>query len=132
MNYVIIRGDLNGILGKGISGMSPELLEDATGFNLNHANQIPSKGISIIGVKDITKAEIYGEIVSREVADSTYQTEQIIRYRVTSDALMNANLANCDVDFTRMSCSWTAQKELEFLYENNISGIEKIEKKALV
>ena len=130
--YVIIRDDLGKVLGEKVARMKKAEMAGITGFDLDKINQIPSKKISIIGVSNEDKAKKYGEIVTEAVASKTYTDEQDEGYRVANEGLMNANLLKADIDFSQMDIKWTEQKELEFLNENNISGITKIEKKVLV
>ena len=53
-------------------------------------------------------------------------------YKVTSEALMNANIVQAQIDLSALSADADEQEELEFMYNNNISGIKKIVKKPLL
>lgn len=46
-------------------------------------------------------------------------------YRVTSEALMNANIAQANIDLSSLSPEADENEELEFLYNAGISGIKK-------
>ena len=128
-------GNLNDYFGDEISSMTAKQTEDKFGFVLSAGYQktVGNDFVSIFKLTNIEKVSTIAtengmEILTKEQANA-YISTNFKSFSVKNEALMNANLTKKindeSIDIEEMLPNWTTEQELEFLYNNGISGIMK-------
>jgi hypothetical protein len=114
--------------------------ETALGLKAYSGHQNTEEGITLMEVVDESKAQKYldhpqVEVLTPEQADTLVADKMDkVTYKVTSEGIMGANLnkkvTDGILDVDAMKSEWNEQQELEYLYNQGISGIKKSEFKA--
>jgi hypothetical protein len=137
MKILKFNGQLIDIMGEKDARANWEI---ALGLKAHSGHQNTEEGISLMEVVDEAKAQKYlnhpqVEVLTPEQADTLIAAKMDkVTYKVTSENLMGANLnkkiADGTLDIDQMNPAWNEQEELEYLYNQGISGIKKSEFKA--
>lgn len=112
--------------------------EKECGLKFHNGQQTEDSTVTLLEVIDESKAIKYMSHPNVEVLTgveaNAYLVKNIdkLRYEVTSESLMSANINQlssnvADLDLSEMSPEWDEQQELDFLYKKGISGIKKNE-----
>ena len=130
--YIIFKENLGKIFGRDDVGLESS---ERVGINARNCRQknVNGKLISIFEITDIKKVDKYkdkieNEIVNKEEANN-FIDKNFTLYSVKNEGLMVANIAKKNIDLDEMSAEWSAQEELTFLFNKNVSGIQKTETK---
>lgn len=129
---LIFEGQLRDIMGED----ARKNWEEECGLRFEQGHQ-SGDGMTLFEVVNVSKASKY--LVDERVTEITVSEADLllaekcdrINYKVTSEALMGANINSKAVagvlDLDAMDPNWSEQQELEFLYNSGVSGIERKE-----
>lgn len=137
MKYLKVVGSLTDLfLSRELALKATSGVSNSTGLKYSGGRQNAKKGVTMFEIEDEDRASKYMKI--GEVFDTTESANKCLSkefdekvYSITSEVIVGANLnqliANGQIDLSVMDADWTEQEELEFLYNNGVSGITIVE-----